>query len=108
MKNNLSQNFLDQIFDFELNLNTNNRDISPVVDTTRVNAILTTNRIDKPVEDFAQNGAIMNSITEPHSAVYLTQAIRLEQQYIDQIDVLRQSSNADISFYIKYSEKMVR
>jgi hypothetical protein len=63
----------------ELNLNTNNRDISPVVDTTRVNAILTTNRIDKPVEDFAQNGAIMNSITEPHSAVYLTQAIRLEQ-----------------------------
>ena len=40
---------------------------------------LTTNRIDNPVEDFAQNGAIMNSITEPHSAVYLTQAIRLEQ-----------------------------
>ena len=63
----------------ELNLNTNNRDISPVVDTTRVNAILSTNRIDKPVEDFAQDGAIMNSITEPHSAVYLTQAIRLEQ-----------------------------
>ncbi len=63
----------------ELNLNSKHKDISPVVDTTRVNAILSTNRIDNPVKDFANNGDIMDSFTEPHAAVYLTQAIRLEQ-----------------------------
>ena len=66
-------------FTLELNLNSLHKDISPVVDITRVNAILTTNRIDNPVSDFASEGSIMSSITEPHSAVYLTQAIRLEQ-----------------------------
>lgn len=66
-------------FTLELNLNSLHKDISPVVDITRVNAILTTNRIDSPVSDFASDGSIMSSITEPHSAVYLTQAIRLEQ-----------------------------
>ena len=63
----------------ELNLNSKHKDISPVVDTTRVNTILSTNRIDNPVKDFANNGDIMNSFTEPHAAVYLTRAIRLEQ-----------------------------
>ena len=56
-------------------MNSKHKDISPVVDTTRVNAILSTNRIDNPVKDFANNGDIMDSFTEPHAAVYLTQAI---------------------------------
>jgi hypothetical protein len=63
----------------ELNLSTKHKDLSPVVDITRVNAILSTNRINNPVKDFASNGDIMNSFTEPHSAVYLTRPIRLEQ-----------------------------
>ena len=63
----------------ELNLSTKHKDLSPVVDITRVNAILSTNRINNPVKDFASNGDIMNSFTEPHSAVYLTRTIRLEQ-----------------------------
>ena len=63
----------------ELNLNSLHKDISPVVDITRVNAILSTNRIDNPVSDFANNGDIMDSFTEPYAAVYLTQAIRLSK-----------------------------
>ena len=65
-------------FTLELNLNTNQVDISPVVDINRVNAILTTNRINKPVTDFVNNGDIMSSFSDPHAAVYVSRAISLD------------------------------
>ena len=95
----------------ELNLNSKHKDISPVVDTiVRVNAILSTNRIDNPVKDFANNGDIMDSFTEPHAAVYLTQAIGLEQPAtsIKLMFLQNRPPGTDIRLCIRYSEMMVQ
>jgi len=62
----------------ELNLNTTQEDISPVVDLNRVSAILTSNRINNPVNDFATNGDIMSPFDDPHAAIYITKPISVE------------------------------
>jgi hypothetical protein len=62
----------------EVNLNTTQEDISPVIDLNRVNAILTTNRINNPVDDFVANGDIMSPFNDPHSAIYVTKPIAIE------------------------------
>ena len=62
----------------ELNLNTNQEDISPVIDLNRVNAILTSNRINNPVSDFITNGDIMSPFDDPHAAIYITKPISVE------------------------------
>jgi hypothetical protein len=62
----------------EINLNTQQEDISPAIDLNRINAILTTNRINNPVQDFVTNGDIMSPFNDPHAGVYVTKPIAIK------------------------------
>ena len=65
-------------FGLELTLKSNNEDISPFIDLTRLNVILHSNLIDKPVTDFENNSIVRISGLDPHHAVYETKKIDLE------------------------------
>lgn len=61
-----------------LNLTTNNPDISPVIDLDRASLILVTNRINKPIENFATDERVASLKEDPSAFVYATNVIKLE------------------------------
>lgn len=61
-----------------LNMVTTSNFISPVIDLDRVSAILTTNRINRPIEDYAADERTASLKNDPHSFVYATKPITLE------------------------------
>jgi len=68
----------ERSFGLELTLNSNNEDISPFIDLTRLNVILHSNLVDKPITDFENNSIVRISGLDPHHAVYETKKIDLE------------------------------
>ena len=65
-------------FGLELTLKSNNEDISPFIDLTRLNVILHSNLVDEPVANFESNSEIRISGLDPHHGVYETKKIDLE------------------------------
>ncbi len=52
--------------------------VSPAIDLDRVSAILTTNRINSPVSDFASDSRVNQTGQDPCSATYVSNLIALE------------------------------
>ena len=65
-------------FGLELTLKSNNEDISPFIDLTRLNVILHRNLVDRTVTDFENNSVVRLSVLDPHHAIYETKKIDLE------------------------------
>lgn len=61
-----------------LNLQTTDSFISPTVDLDRVSMVLTTNRINSPIEDYVKDNRVNNLEDDPSSFVYATNVIQLE------------------------------
>lgn len=61
-----------------LELTTSNSYISPVVDLDRTSLILTTNRINNPIQNYATDNRVSTLEDDPSSFVYATNAISLE------------------------------
>ena len=55
----------------------NDVNVSPVIDIDRVSAILTTNRIDDNVTNFATDGRVKIAGEDPNSATYVTKNVGL-------------------------------
>ena len=68
----------ERSFALELTLKSNNEDISPFIDLSRLNVILHSNLVDEPVSDFETNNQIRISGLDPHHGVYETKKIDLE------------------------------
>jgi hypothetical protein len=68
-------------FTFVLDLFTADENVSPVIDMERVNMILTSNRINKPLSSWPGSGPIAlgtkKEYGDPHSAVYISNEINL-------------------------------
>ena len=62
----------------QCDLDSNDTDISPVIDIDRVSAILTTNRIDDPVTIFADDDRVKIPGNDPNSATYVTKNVGLK------------------------------
>ena len=62
----------------ELVLSTNNEIVSPVIDLEQSNVVLTTNRINKPVTDFAKDGRVNSLRRDPHVAIYTSNKVTLK------------------------------
>lgn len=61
-----------------LNLSTSNPYISPVIDLDRVGIIFTSNRINSPITDYAEDDRVSTLEGDPSSFVYATKPISLE------------------------------
>ena len=62
----------------QCDLDSNNSDVSPVIDIDRISAILTTNRIDDTFTIFADDSRIKIPGEDPTSATYVTKNVGLE------------------------------
>ena len=69
---------MNKSFTMTMNLTSNSSHVSPVVDLDNAIVILGRNRLNKPVNDYASNGA-SNSVSEdPHTGVYVTKRVDLK------------------------------
>jgi len=65
-------------FTLNLNLSTNNSNISPVIDLDRVNMIFASNRINNAISNYATDSRTSSLIEDPSAFVYATNSIALE------------------------------
>ena len=63
---------------FEVNLFSNDPNVSPVIDLDRVSVVTTTNRLDSPVSDFATDNRVNVTGQDPCSATYVSKMIVLD------------------------------
>ena len=61
----------------QCDFSTNDTNVSPVIDIDRVSAILTTNRIDDDVTNFATDSRVKIAGQDPNSATYVTKNVGL-------------------------------
>ena len=97
-------------FTFVLDLFTADENVSPVIDMERVNMILTSNRINKPLTSWPGSGAIAlgtkKEYGDPHSAVYVSNEINLANSATS-LKVLLSAYRPD-SCEIKVMYKLIR
>ena len=65
-------------FNLQCDLDSNDPFVSPVIDIDRVSAILTTNRIDDVIGNFATDSRVKVSGEDPSSATYVTKNVGLK------------------------------
>jgi CBS domain-containing protein len=64
-------------FTLDLEFFSDNSFVSPLVDLDRVQAILTSNRVNSPVSDFSQDRRVTVTGEDPNSAIYITKRVDL-------------------------------
>ncbi len=62
----------------DLFLETSDSYLSPVIDLDRASVIFTSNRINSPIQDYAEDNRVSNLTDDPSSFVYATNIIQLE------------------------------
>ena len=93
---------MSKSFTMTLNLTSNSSKVSPVVDLDNAIVILGRNRLNKPVDDYAADGA-SNSISEdPHTGVYVTQRINLKNPSSSLKVLVGASRHASADFRVLY------
>jgi hypothetical protein len=58
-------------------LNTTDSFVSPVIDTHRMNAVLVSNRINSPIEDYANDSRVNSIFEDPSAFQYISKEINL-------------------------------
>ena len=77
-QNNLTALPGSKSFTTELLLTSNDQFVSPMIDTDRFGLITTTNRIDNPITDYAEDSRVNSLVNDPNSAIYITKRVSLE------------------------------
>ena len=68
----------DRSFNMTINLNTNNSRVSPCIDMDRIGVILTSNRVDKLITDFATDNRVDSLEDDPSAFQYVSKENTLE------------------------------
>ena len=68
----------DRSFNMKLNLDSNDSRISPTIDTERISAILTSNRVDKLISDFITDNRVDSLENDPSGFQYVSKENVLE------------------------------
>ena len=64
-------------FTLDLELKSDNSFLSPFIDLDRINMILTSNRINNPVSNFAEDNRVTITGDDPNAAVYVSKKVEL-------------------------------
>jgi len=87
----------------EVLMTSNNSNVSPVIDLDRVSTVLTTNRINNPVSNFATDSRVNQTGQDPCASTYVSNLIQLENPATDitvEFAAYRRST-ADIRVFFK-------
>ena len=83
-------------FTLDLELNSINSFLSPVIDLDRVNMVLTSNRLNNPVSNFAQDNSVTITGEDPNAAIYVSKKVELSNP-ANSIKVLLSAERASTS-----------
>ena len=65
-------------FNIQLDLETNDTRVSPVIDTQRVSAVFVSNRVNSVITDYATDSRVNSLLDDPSSFTYISKEISLE------------------------------
>ena len=65
-------------FTMNINLTTDDSTLSPLIDLRRINTILTSNRVNQPITDYANDPRVNSMTDDPNAFVYITKEFALE------------------------------
>ena len=88
---------------FEILMTSDNPNVSPVIDLDRVSTVLTTNRVNSPVSNFATDSRVNETGQDPCSSTYVSNLIQLDNPATDltvEFAAYRRSG-ADIRVFFK-------
>jgi hypothetical protein len=68
----------EKSLDMKLTLNTTDSWLSPIIDGERLSAILTSNRVNVPVTDYATNAQVKTINNDPNACQYISKEMELE------------------------------
>ena len=96
----------DRSFNMKLNFTSNDSRLSPTVDTERISAILTTNRVDKLISDFTTDNRVDSLENDPSAFQYVSKENTLETSATSLKIILDAHSNeyTDIRAFYAISE----
>ncbi len=66
-------------FTLSLDLSSNNKNLSPVIDIDNACVILSRTRVNNPIVDYALDGRSNSTKSDPHGGVYVTKKVELKQ-----------------------------
>jgi len=93
---------MNKSFTMTLDLTSNSSHVSPVVDLDNAIVILGRNRLNKPVNDYASDGA-SNSISEdPHTGIYVTKRVDLKNPSSSLKVLVASSRHSSADFRVLY------
>jgi hypothetical protein len=76
--NNLINTPGNKSFNMRVLMNSSDSRITPVIDAQRANIILTSNRINKPIENYITDNRVNSISDDPHAFQYVSKEITLE------------------------------
>jgi len=96
----------ERSLNISLELTTDNEFLSPVIDTQRLSAIFTTNRVDAPITNYAQDNRVNSLNDDPTSCQYISKENTLENPASSLKVILDAHVNnyADIRVFYSISE----
>lgn len=65
-------------FLLKLELNTDNDNVSPIIDLDRVGVVATYNRINDPIDDWTKDSRVNSIEDDPNAAIYVSKKINLD------------------------------
>ena len=66
-------------FTAKINLSTSDTNLSPMIFWKNSSINLSSNRLNNPIIDFANDGRVNSLVNDPHAAVYVSNTVRLSQ-----------------------------
>ena len=76
--NKLSANIGNKSSNLRLFLSTTNSKLTPIIDSERVSMILTSNRINNIIEDYAEDGRVNKIFTDPTACQYISKEMNID------------------------------
>lgn len=68
----------DKSFELKLDLKTSNSKVSPIIDLDTVGVILSSNRINSPIENWENDSRVKSLLDDPNAAIYISKRVDLK------------------------------
>lgn len=90
-------------FTLKLDLKTSNSNISPIVFWKESSVELMSNRLNRPISDYASDSRVNRILNDPHAAVYLSNTVRLSQPATSLKVIVSAYRHSSADFRVLYS-----
>jgi len=90
-------------FTLKLDLSTNNSNISPMIFWRESSVELLSDRLNKPISDYANESRVNTNTDDPHAAIYISNTVRLAQPATSLKVIISAYRHSSADFRVLYS-----